>query len=264
MMDQGRMLVTGASSGLGKYLCDHFGGVGFFRNSSLSDLMKVAHQQPFKVIIHAAFNPRQDINTTNLPGYLDDTIFLTKKLLEIPHQTFIFISSCDVYPKESELCQEDQEIELKKVDSIYGITKLISESLVKEQANNPLILRPTALLGECTRKNSLIRLLTEKNAALTLSKKSTFNYVLHSDIAEFIERALHSQLTGIYNIASSKNVDLEEIAAMFHCAAHFGDYTYQTGRIDNHKATAILPKLSHTSLENVLSYQKLSGVRVYE
>lgn len=263
-MGDGRILVTGAGSGLGKYLCDHFNGVSFLRTSLLSEVMMQAHPYPFKAIIHAAFNPRQDISTTNLSSYLDDTILLTKKLLDIPHHTFIFISSCDVYPKDDESHHEDEEIHLKKVDSIYGIAKLISESLVKEKANNPLILRPTALLGEYARKNSLTKLLTEKEVTLTLSKQSTFNYILHSDLAEFIESALHSQLSGTYNIAASNNVSLGEVANFFNRSVQFGNYTYHTANINNTKAATILSKLTNTSFENIKTYKKLSGAAVYE
>lgn len=250
------MLVTGASSGLGKHLCGYFNGVGFSRTSSLAEMTQQANQKPFSAIIHAAFNPRQDISRSNLQAYLADTILLTKQLTQIPHDAFIFISTCDVYPKNNNAHLEDDDIKLKEVDSIYGVAKLMSEAIVQEEAKNALILRPTALLGEFARKNSLIKLLTEDNSILTLSEQSTFNYVLHSDIAEFIEKAVSLKLTGIYNMAASTHVSLGEVANHFNCSVQFGNYVYQTGNINNHKALAILPGLARTSLQNIEIYKQ--------
>jgi nucleoside-diphosphate-sugar epimerase len=256
-MNSNNILVTGANSGLGKYLCNRFNGVGFVRASSFSDIMYQASQNPFSTIIHAAFDPRHDVCSSNLQAYLQDTILLTKKLVQIPHHSFIFISTCDVYPKNEELHLENEDIKLNAVDSIYGISKLMSEAIVQAEACNPLVLRPTALLGLDARKNSLSKILTEKNATLTLSEQSTFNYVLHSDVAEFIEKALKSSLTGIYNIAASTHVSLGDVADFFKCTARFGNYIYRTSNINNDKASAVLTNFKKTSLENIMIYKKL-------
>ncbi len=254
---ESNILVTGAGSGLGKGLCDYFKGVGFLRTTPFAKVMDQANHRPFRAIIHAAFNPRQDITSAELSSYLNDTILLTKKLLQIPHQHFIFISSGDVYPKESEgVHREEDDISLQDVDSIYGIAKLISESMIKEEAKKFLILRPTALLGHSMRKNSLIKILTEEHTTLTLSGQSTFNYVLHSDLIEFVEKALNLQLTGTYNIAASSNVSLGEAADFFKRPVHFGKYIYRTGHISNDKAVSVLSHFNKTSLENIVFYRE--------
>lgn len=256
-MEHNPILISGTGSGLGKHLHDHFKGVAFSRGTPLTEVLDQAKQQPFTAIIHAAFNPRQDISSSNLQSYLDDTILLTKKLLQVPHHYFIFISSGDVYPKNDEPHLEDEDIKLKEVDSIYGLTKLISESLVQENARDFLILRPTALLGQYARRNSLTRILLEENISLTLSEQSTFNYILHSDVAEFIEKALSLRLTGTYNIAASSNISLGEVAQFFKRPVQFGNYTYRTGNIRNDKAVSFLPGLMKTSLENINLYKGL-------
>jgi nucleoside-diphosphate-sugar epimerase len=255
-METKNILVTGAGSGLGNYLCNRFQCQGFLRNTSIDQMMDNAAQRPFKAIIHSAFNPRQDINSANLQSYLNDTILLTKKILQIPHEYFIFISSGDVYPKNDEIHYEDEEIQIKDVDSIYGVTKLMSESLVQEDAKNFLILRPTVLLGQNIRKNSLIRILTEAGANLTLSEQSTFNYVLHSDIGELIEKALSQHLRGIYNIAASTNISLGEIAETFKRPIRFGNYTYRTGNINNEKSVSVSSNFRNTSLDNIKLFKQ--------
>jgi nucleoside-diphosphate-sugar epimerase len=255
-MQCSNILVTGAGSGLGRHLCDYFNAMYFLRSTPFDVVMKQAAQKPFDMIIHAAFNPKHDISSLHLPSYLNDTIVLTQKLVQVPHHSFVFISSGDVYPKNDALHQEDEDILLKDVDNLYGVTKLIAESIVKEEANNPLVLRPTALLGRFMRKNSLIKILTEDPSPLTLSGQSTFNYVLHADVSEFIQKARVLHLTGTYNMAASSNVTLEEVAAAFNRSVCFGKYHYQTGNISNHKAVSVLPNFERTSLDTIHLYMQ--------
>src|SRR2546422_555 len=102
MTDFGNVLVTGSNNGLGKHCCEFFQGTAFSRQTSFSDILKQANAKPFSAIIHSAFNTKSDISTNHLYSYLHDTTLLTQKLLSIPHEKFIFISSVDVYPKNND------------------------------------------------------------------------------------------------------------------------------------------------------------------
>lgn len=247
------ILVTGSNSGLGKYCLEYFCAESFNRNTSIEEVKKKASHNPYDMIIHSAFNTRQDITNANLSSYLNDTLHLTQQLLNIPHRQFIFISTVDVYPKNNETHTEEEVIALKNIDSIYGITKLICENYIQTNTNNYLILRPTALLGNYAKKNSLMRILTEPQVKLSLAENSAFNYVLHQDIANFIEIASKDNLHGIYNIASSNNINLSEVIQEFKPTGEieFGQYSYQAGNISNHKALNYMPALKRSSLETI-------------
>lgn len=250
------ILVTGVNSGLGKYCWQHFGGRGFSRSSHFDDVMREAEVKPYRAIIHCAFNAKPDISSSQLYTYLNDTLLLVRKLLQVPHGKFIFISSTDVYPKNEESHVETEEIFLKDAANIYAISKLISESLVQNETRDFLILRTTALLGEHARKNSLIKILTQENVKLTLAAESTFNYILHSDVADFIDVALRENLQGIYNLAASSTISLEEAAGNYDRQVEFGNYHYVTDSINNEKAKQIMNNFARTSLENIDLYLK--------
>lgn len=242
-------LITGTSSGLGKYLYSNLGGVAFNREN--------IEEQETEVIIHCAFNRTKDVTTQNLHQYLADNIFLTKKLAKIPHKKFIFISSVDVYPKNNSKHLEDEAIEINQVAGMYAITKLMSESLVGNLCPNFLILRCSALLGKDSKANSLIKIINQDYPTLALSSVSTFNYILHKDVLEFIKMAIAKDLQGIYNLAASENITLSQVADLLKKEVNFGSYIYSVGNIDNSKAASILPSLKKDSNEIIAQFVKI-------
>jgi UDP-glucose 4-epimerase len=154
-MDVSDTLVTGSSSGLGKFCFQNFNSMGLTRQTSFTDILKRAAVKPYRAIIHCAFNAKPGISSHKLYDYLNDTVLLTQKLLQIPHQKFIFISSGDVYPNSNAPHVEDEEIDMEQVRNLYGIAKLMSESIIQNETDNALILRTTALLGRDSRKIKL-------------------------------------------------------------------------------------------------------------
>lgn len=245
-----RLLITGTESGLGRYLHEIFGGSVYTRRTSEREFNNFK-KGGIDIIIHTAFNSAKDVDSNNLYSYIEDNIFLTKKALEIPHKKFILISTVDVYPKNSSKHNEDEIIDINSVNGIYGITKLISESLVRQISPNFLILRCSTLLGKYSRKNSLISVIQEKKPFLNLSLRSSFNYILHSDVANFIKLALDKNLQGIYNLASSENITLSKVALSFNKRVSFGNYTYKVGNIENKKVVSILSLFRRTSTETI-------------
>lgn len=89
-------LITGASSGLGKYLHKNLGGAPLTRQASNKKKERIK-KIGVNVIIHCAFN--SDRNPKSVEQYFQDNVSLTEELTKIPHKKFIFISSVDVYPK---------------------------------------------------------------------------------------------------------------------------------------------------------------------
>ena len=139
---------------------------------------------------------------------------------------------------------------------MYSLSKIISESIVREKTSNHLILRCSALLGKYSRKNSLIKILTDSKAHLTLSEDSELNYVLHSDILRVIMDSCERNVQGTYNIISSQNITLEEMAEKFSKRVKFGSYKYITGKIDNSKAISLFPYLNKTSEQVITEFIK--------
>lgn len=241
-----KFLITGTSSGLGKYLHNNLGGISINREK--------IQKNGAKIIIHCAFNSQRD--PKDIEQYFRDNVLLTEELTNMLHKKFIFISSVDVYPKNSNRHIEDEIIDINNADSLYAKTKLLSEEVVKKNCPNFLILRCSALLGKDSRKNSLIKIIQDDSPTLTLSPDSSFNYILHKDVLEFIKFAIEKDLQGIYNLVSYKNITLKQAADLVKKKVNFGGYIYSVGYIDNSKITSITPSFEKTSEEVIRQYLK--------
>ena len=167
------------------------------------------------VIIHCAWPARPPETNDSLASYVENTVELTCRLLEQPHDKFIFVSTAEVYPLQGHTGEEDQPIATERVRNLYAHTKLMAEALVRERGRNALILRCTGLLGPTARPSSLIRILRENRHTLTLSLESRFCHVLHEDVTAFILAAIERNLAGIYSLCSSESVTLGEVARSF-------------------------------------------------
>jgi dTDP-4-dehydrorhamnose reductase len=141
-----------------------------------------------------------------------------------------------------------------KVQMGYECTKILSEAMIGARCSNHLILRCTAFLGEGSRKNSLKKIIEDENPTITLTPDSEFNYVLYKDVLKFINTATEKDLQGIYNIASSENIELSKVAEMCKKQVQFGSYTYKVGKIDNTKAISVNPEFKKTSKQVIQKY----------
>ena len=128
------ILVTGANSGLGKYIADSIDCVALTRANAESVFRKHKH---FDLIIHCAFNASK--KTNNYYKVLQDNIFLTKRLCSLSHDKFIFLSSIDVYREEYEnstfnyVLQSDilSMIQVSAKNSYSGIIDFVASSNIR-------------------------------------------------------------------------------------------------------------------------------------
>ena len=65
---------------------------------------------------------------------------------------------------------------------------------------------------------------------------------------------MEKDLQGIYNIASSENIQLSKVAEMFKKKVIFGEYRYNVGYIDNTKAASLFPAFKKTSKEIIKEF----------
>jgi nucleoside-diphosphate-sugar epimerase len=259
-----RILISGAASGLGKFLHRTLGGDSWTRNLSAQE-REAKRRDGTDIIIHCANNSTHDIDSENLYSYLTDNVLLTRELAAIPHCKFVFISTVDVYPKDSEGHLEGEKLKLESPVDLYAVTKLMSESIVQAECSSPLILRCAALLGSDARPNSLSRMLHNDFCQLTLSAESEFNYILHRDVGVLIGDAIANNISGVYNVASSGNVRLGQIAAQYHRRVEFGRHHYFAGNVSNKKITAVHPAFYKTSAEVVDEFvSQVLTKKIYE
>lgn len=237
----GKCLVTGASSGLGKYLREAFNAEGFDRDTA------TVQEKKYDYIIHCGWDLKKNIPSSEGFAYLDQSQKLTRKLLSIPHQKFIFMSTIDVYPKDNKEHHEDEEINLHDVQGIYGLSKLLSEHIVSESREH-LTLRLSSLLGKYTRYNTATKIATGKD--IGISRKSSFNFVTYEQIRDFIRMAIERRLKGTYNLVANTNVVVDDILKGKNIDIKDGSYVYRTGTISPHKVYEEAGDLTKSSLVN--------------
>jgi nucleoside-diphosphate-sugar epimerase len=256
-----RILVTGAARGLGFALHKALGGVAFVRGSKAGNVA-TSESAPYDAIIHCAVNSTKSVRLDDAYSYLQDNFLLTQELLHIPHRRFVYVSSVDVYARGSSTpVRAESNHEVVELPGLYTSTKLFSEALVRERGTRPLILRPTTLMGSVMRPNSTYRLLTERDCRLFLSPMSRFNYVLHSDIADFVKTCLERDISGVFNTASASELLLGEIAEQLGVTAQFGSYNYDVGLVDQSPAAEICPAFARPSWKTLNLFIDTLGPR---
>tara|TARA_R110002074_G_scaffold219594_1_gene390230 strand:+ start:766 stop:1458 length:693 start_codon:yes stop_codon:yes gene_type:complete len=207
-----KILVTGVTSGLGKYIYENVPDcVGLTRGNRHYVL-----KDEYDLIIHCAFSSERGNDVSDNFDFIDSNILLTNELVNTKHTKFIYISSLAVYDEGY---------------SNYKSTKLYSESIVEKKSDNFLIVRVPAMLGVDIRPNSIWKILNEKKPQLTLHQDSTFNYVLHSDVLDYIL----SGVSGISDFISDENITLGKVNEILDGSCIFGDYKFVTPELDGVK-----------------------------
>ena len=107
--------------------------------------------------------------------------------------------------------------------------------------------------------NSLVKVLSDDNPALTLHSSSTFGYVLQSDIFNFISHCIKNNVTGTFDFVPSSVVSLQDICAKYKKTARFGKFVHTQDVLSNKEIIDILPVLDKTSeqvIEEILMENK--------
>jgi dTDP-4-dehydrorhamnose reductase len=224
------ILLTGASSGLGKFLSKNLSDIELFtRKNNVQDILDSGKE--YETIIHCAASISHASWEDVTYKYFDDNTILTRQLVTIPHKKFIHISSIDI-----------------KRDSIYGIAKRISERIVDSYSENTLIIRPSGLIGNEMKMNTFKKIQEGQPIALTAS--STMNYVNYSTILELIL----SDYFGLVTVTASKNISMREIAELFIKDIQYGDIHYEMDISDKDLESRSGFDLSQTSKDNIQKY----------
>lgn len=211
------VLVTGAASGLGRFLHRELGGDGLTRANAEGLLAGPGA----RLIVHCAPDAA-----------------LAGRLASLPHERFVLASSVAVLgPRDA-----------------YSAGKLAEEEAVLAKARRPLVLRLGALLGADARPNSLSRLVD--GAPLTVAAESRFLWLGHEAVAAFLAAALERGLEGTYNVVPSRSATLAEAARALGIDPVWGEFEYRTPEADGSAARAVCPALARSALENAMAYAR--------
>ena len=141
------------------------------------------------------------------------------------------MSSVEVYNSDNQF--EDTNI-ICNHDNPYAISKIISESILINKTKKCTILRLAALLGKYS-NNTISKILIQNVKKTTLSKESTFNYIMYEDVLSLIKKLVIKQKMGIFNVVSNKNIKLEDAMKILNKKIQYGRFKYITHNINNNK-----------------------------
>ena len=222
-----RVLTTGTSGGLGGFLVKKYkDSVGITRENPLN---KNHYNTHYDLIIHCAFNQNRDnLDLVDKKCY-EDNIVLTQNLLKISHDRFVFISTCQTPPDNM---------------NTYVVMKRICEHMVREESTDCLILRPSTLVGENMRNNTLCKIINDED--ITLTEDSVNDFILFDDVYN----AIQFYNSGTFYLLSQKSITMGEIANEFGRDINFGHYKYDISNIQSDI------DIGKTSLEVIMEYFK--------
>lgn len=219
-----KILITGASSGLGRFLHESILG-----STSLNRKKIAQHSNKhFDVIVHCAGS--SDHKSQNI---INEGETLLENLLKISHNIFVFISSIDIY---------------REPNSYYSISKLNCEKMLK---NHPqcLILRSSMILGPTMRDNHITKL--QKNEKLGLADESTFNYVSMSKfkLALSLDKVLMTK--GKFDFVSNNNLSITQVKRMLSSSSATGEYVYKSPKNFDNPIFNTFPQLGFESQQAI-------------
>lgn len=140
---------------------------------------------------------------------------LMRAIDDFPCETFIYISSLDVYPENWNKNDkyEDMYVDPNTLSS-YGRFKLEGESLVKKNSNNYLIVRGNGFTGIGLKKNVVFDL-NQPERNIWVGIKSEFQFV-HTDVFTSVVNYLcKNYVNNIFNVSSLSSITVEQIAHVF-------------------------------------------------
>jgi nucleoside-diphosphate-sugar epimerase len=242
----GSVVVTGAAGGLGRYLAERFGALRLTR----SDDAGLGAGARYDVVVHCASNASKDVPASALYRYWADNVSLTERLVDACRGTFVLLSSVSVYPlDDARVWREDDDFPAELAPNLHGLTKLVSEAIVREHVERSLVLRPGSLLGPYSRRNTTYRVLAGEPSPL--APQSLFNYIHYRHVGDFIERAVAVGATGVFNVAAGDRVELAEVCREAGVTPAFGALDYRVPQVDTHRARSLLPTLPERSMDVV-------------
>lgn len=143
---------------------------------------------------------------TDKNQFLREENLVRKTLIKYPKQLFIYFSTCSIYDSS-------------KYNSLYVLHKLHMEELIKENAENYLILRVSNAVGEGGNPNLLMNYLARQiksNATITTHNNATRNLVDVEDVRDItLQYIASNNWNKIVNVAYTENFFIPEIIQSF-------------------------------------------------
>lgn len=168
--------------------------------------------QRCSLLINANGNSRKPLAKQNPMAEFDASVrSVRQSLVDFPCETYVHLSSCDVYPDCSspETTSESQALDPAQ-QSAYGFHKYLAEQCVRHAASNWLIFRLGGFVGPGLRKNAIYDILFGDK--LYLDPDSELQFLHAEDAAGVVLEIAESKTRGeTFNLCGAGTVALREV-----------------------------------------------------
>ena len=156
----------------------------------------------------------------------------------------VYMSGATVYkdPHSRNICEDDEKT-TNNFGGFYGFTKYLAEQVFNHYVHNGLqvvILRPTSIYGTGLGAGKLVTDFLERaknNEIIEVQPPydNAVNFIHAADVSSAILQSLKSQAWGTYNVSSSENSTIEQLARS--CVAQAGTGKVRLINNDEHEIT---------------------------
>ena len=226
--------VIGKNGFIGSNIVKDLHGTGIDR-SGYSNFLK----KDFDVVINANGNSKKYLSLKEPLLDFDLSVRSTlQSILDFKYDLYIYLSSCEVYEDLTKNTLEESIINTSNI-SRYGLSKYMSECIVKNYCKKWVILRLNGPIGPNMKKGPIYDLMN--NDDLWISIKSVMQLIDIKFISEFISILIEKNIFNeTFNITGTDSICLEEVAQLLGSKSKFPDYPIITHNIDTNKANSIL------------------------
>jgi len=179
----------------------------------------------FDVLVNANGNSKRFwANKNVLEDFNLSTVSVYKSIFDFRYTIYIYISSSDVYKNHSSPLTTVESIIDGEGLSAYGLHKYLSETVVKNNCPNYIILRSSMALGENLRKGPIFDILNNKS--LFISPSSRLQMITTKELANVIKFLLDQNKTNnVINTGGKGTVSFESIQSYFSAPVAFSKDT---------------------------------------
>lgn len=247
-MKSKKILVTGASSGLGKFLSNRLKSYNLNRKKITKKILN----KKWDLIIHCAYDSKS-YDIKNFEKYFEDNVILSNIVSNLKGKK-IFISTVQVYENNSPKSRNEKSFIEKSKLSTYPKSKIICEDFFKKKGD--LILRVGSMVGNSMRKNTISKILNKNESSINLNKDSKFSFISYDEILKIIKILVKKNQHGTFNLLRNDLVSLKKISITLNKNINFGKYYFECTKADSKKINKYFKFNNKTSIELLREFNK--------
>lgn len=164
------------------------------------------------LLINANGNSKKFLSRQDPVGDFEASVLSVRRSLsDFSFNTYVFLSSCDVYPDSTSPETTDEQTLLDPAkQSTYGLHKRLAEMCVQHASPNWLIFRGGGFVGEGMKKNAIFDAM--QGDSLWISKESRLQFINTETAASIVlELAKGDIQNEVFNLCATGTVRIGDV-----------------------------------------------------